>query len=565
MAIASVPRVAEGATRETGDGLLAAAALIGASGLASRVLGLYRDRLLADRFGAGEVLDAYFAAYRIPDLLYNLLIVGALSAAFLPVISRYLSNGPAGRESAFRTANALLTLTVLLLAGIAAVLFVTTPAFVRILAPGFPVASRDLTADFTRIMLLQPILLGISSVVGSLLLSFHRFLAYAAAPVLYNAGIIAGVVLFVPALGHRGLAWGVVTGALLHLLIQLPALWKTGFRFRPTMVIQHEGVKAVSQLFFPRLVGLIAGQVGAVLVTVLGSRLAAGSISAYSLAENLQAVPIGIVGISMAVAAFPFLAAAAARQDVPGYLATLTRALRVTFAVALPASIFLVLLRAQIVRVILGTGAFDWHDTTLTYTALSILALSVVAQSIIPILARAFFALHDTRTPMLVSLIAIAVNVAGALLLTPRLGVAGLAWAFTAAAAAHFLILLTVLHVRLGELEDVELLRSFGRIAIATVVAGFCIQGPALLLTHAGIDLARVPPALAAVLLGFKGVIAYNVNMQTFVGVATQLVGSLLGGALVFLATAMLLGAHEPKLVLDFLRSGRLRRSRHAV
>lgn len=531
--------------------LLSAAGIVALSGLASRVLGLLRDRIFAHLFGAGEVLDAYYAAYRVPDLLYNLLILGALSAAFLPIVSTYLANGESGRRAAFRMASALITIAVSALAVLALLLALVAPILLPVLAPGFDAPRRDLAVLFTRIMLLQPILLGLSSVLSGMLLAFQRFKAYAAAPVVYNAGIIVGAVIFVPRLGPVGLAWGVVLGALLHVLVQLPSVSRLGFHFQPTFFWRQHGVRQVFHLFVPRLVGLLAGQIGVLVVTFLGSGLIAGSIAAYLLAENLQAVPIGLVGISMAVAAFPFLSAAAARGDAQGFTGTLVRALRLVLFVALPSSAFLVLLRAQIVRVVLGTGAFDWEDTVTTFSILGILALSVVAQSIIPLLARAFFALHDTRTPMGASVVAITVNIVGAVLLSSRMGVEGLAWSFSASSLLHFLLLLTLLHIRLGGLQDVVLLVSVIRAGIATMAAALVVQGPALVLTK--LPDSSTPEQLPVFLFGLKGLIASAVNMQTFLGVAAQLTGSLVGGTIVFFFAARLLGAEEPHFLRGML------------
>lgn len=543
--------------RAGGIGLLSAAVIIGVTGLASRILGLLRDRLLADRFGAGAILDAYFAAYRVPDLLYNLLILGALSAAFLPVVSRYIARGERGRADAFRMANALMTTAVGLLTCISVILALFAPQLVSVLAPGFERSQQQLTIQLTRILLLQPILLGASSVVSGLLLSFHRFFAYAAAPVLYNAGIIIGVVAFVPTLGPIGLGWGVVVGALLHFLVQIPSLVRTGFRFRPTITLRHDGLASVSRLFIPRFISLFAGQVGGLVVTVLGSQIMTGSIAAFTFAENLQSVPIGIVGISMAVAVFPFLATAAARQDAVEFSALLSRALRLTLFVALPASVFLLLFRAQIVRVILGTGAFTWGDTRETFTILGILALSVVPQSVLPILARAFFSVHDTRTPMLVSIAAITTNILAAIILVPRMGVSGIAWALALSSLLHFIFLLTFLHVRLGGLDDRKLLSSITRVATATFVSALVIQGPAIILDRLGVTVFSAPPFLMLAATGLKGSIAAVVNMQTFLGVATQLFGALGGGVIVYLTTARVLRIPEISLMRTLFRRPR--------
>lgn len=543
--------------RAGGNGLLSAAAIIAVSGLVSRFLGLLRDRLFADRFGAGSILDAYFVAYRVPDLLYNLLVLGALSAAFLPVVSHYLARGERGRADAFRMANALVTIAVGLLTCMSMALALFAPQLVNLLAPGFDEGRKVLTIQLTRILLLQPILLGVSSIVSGLLLSFHRFFAYAAAPVLYNTGIIVGVLLFVPRMGPIGLAWGVVTGALLHVAVQLPSLMRTGFRFRPRVAVQHEGLATVFRLFVPRLISLAAGQVGALVVTVLGSQLVAGSIAAFTFAENLQSVPIGIVGISMAVAVFPFLASAAARQDQSEFSAVLSRAICLTVFVALPASVFLLLFRAQIVRVVLGTGAFSWEDTRETLTILGILALMVVPQSVLPILARAFFSVHDTKTPMLVSIVAITTNILAAIILVPRLGVSGIAWALALSSFLNFLLLLAFLYERLGGLDDQRLLSSIVRVALATFVAALVIQGPGSILDRMGVDISSAPRSLRLAAAGLKGIIAASVNMQTFRGVATQLVGALGGGVITFLLLARALRIPEISLVRALFRRPR--------
>lgn len=534
------------------------------SGLVSRALGLLRDRMLAHDFGAGPVLDAYFAAYRLPDLLYNLLIVGGLSAVFLPIVSRHLASDAEGRAVAFRVANTLLTAVSLLLTGIALILVLLAPLLVQVMVPGFDDERSRLTVVFTRIMLLQPVLLGLSSILSGLLLAFHRFRAYAAAPVFYNAGIILGILFFVPAVGLQGLAWGVVFGAVLHLLVQVPAVARIGFRLRLTPPFALDSFREVSQLFIPRLVALLGNQVGGIVVTVVGSGLLAGSISAYLLADNLRSVPVGLVGIPLAVAAFPFLATAVARQRAQVFVSTLVDTVRLTLFFAVPASVFLILLRSQIVRVILGTGSFDWEDTRTTLSVLGILSVAIVAQSLIPLLARAFFSLHDTRTPMGVSLLVISLHVLGALVLVPRFGVQGLAWAAVSALLAEFVLLLTILHAKLQGLQDRLLFLSLGRVALASLAGGLVIQGPGVLLARLGVPVDELTPVYRTVAQGLKGLIASSVDMQTFWGVAAQLVGCLLGGSLVFWAVSLAFRSTELGLLgaaWRSLRASRLRSS----
>lgn len=509
--------------------LISAAALVALSSLLSRLLGLFRDRLFAEHFGAGPELDAYFAAYRIPDIIFNLLVLGTLTAAFLPVFSTYLSRGEKGKKEAFEVAESLFFITTVLLVFCAVILFILTPVIVPLIAPGFDDNRMALMIVLGRIMLLQPILLGASSILGTILTSFNRFFAYAAAPVLYNLGIIFGVIFFVPSMGVKGVAWGVVLGAILHLLIQLPSTIKLGFRFRLSLRWRHEGLKNIGRLMVPRLIGLLAGQVNDLVVNFIGSTLLVGSIAVYAFADNLQNVPIGLVGISFAVAAFPQLSRAAAENAPEVFSHTLIKTIRLVLFLAVPLSVAMFLLRSEIVRVILGAGRFDWNDTKATFTVLSILVLSVFAQSLVPLLARAFFAMHDTKTPMVASIVTIIVNLVGAFLLGSQYGVIGLAWAFSGASLVNFLILFGVLRKRLGGLDDKYLLSGLYRMLFASILAGITIQ------------LLKMP-------------IGNLVNMQTFLGVFTKLFGSAIGGATVYLFAGKLLKLEEFDILFGGLK-----------
>lgn len=503
-----------------GQTVVSAAALIALSAFVSRALGLFRDRLLASTFGAGPELDAYFAAYRIPDLLFNLLILGTISAAFLPVFASSIAKGEQGLKEAFAIAHSLVTLTVLILSGCAVVLFVLAPYIVPALAPGFDMERRQMMLQLSRIMLLQPILLGISSILGSMLTTFGRFFAYAFAPVLYNVGIILGVVLLVRPLGVRGLAWGVVLGAGLHLLVQVPGAWRVGFRFRPRLAFLEDGLWQIGRLMVPRLIGLLAGQASALIVTFIGSLLAAGSIAAYTFADNLQAVPIGLVGVSFAVAVFPQLSVAAARNKATEFLGPLIRSARLVLFLILPLSFMIIPLRAQIVRVVLGTGAFNWEDTQRTLNVLGILAFGVFAQSLIPLLARAFFALRDTRTPMIASLCAIGANIVGALILGRQFGIEGLAVAAVLSGILHVVMLFLFLETRLGTFQDENLPKAIMKMTGAALTAVFAVQ-----------------------LLKYS--IASVVDMQRAWGVLAQLVGAAGGGTLVYLGMCSLFHIEE--------------------
>jgi putative peptidoglycan lipid II flippase len=277
------------------------------------------------------------------------------------------------------------------------------------------------------------------------------------------------------------------------------------------------------------MIGLLAGQVNDLVVNFIGSTLLVGSIAVYAFADNLQNVPIGLVGISFAVAAFPQLSRAAAENAPEIFSHTLVKTIRLVLFLALPLSAAMFLLRSEIVRVILGAGRFDWNDTKATFTVLSILVLSVFAQSLVPLLARAFFAMHDTKTPMFASIITIIVNIFGAFFLGTKFGVVGLAWAFTLASLVNFLILMIIVRTRLGGLDDKFMLSGVYRMLIATAVAGVVIQ------------LLKMP-------------IGNLVNMQSFVGVFIKLFGSAIGGAIAYLVTSRLLGLGEFNLLFGGLR-----------
>ena len=283
--------------------ITAAAIIIGSASLVSRLLGVLRDRVLAGEFGAGAELDMYYAAFRIPDLVFNLLVLGALSAGFIPVFSGYLKNKKEAWELVNVATNAL-GIALLLLT---ALLLLITPLLMRMITPGFDSTQLEITSQLARIMFLSPLLLGISAIWGGVLQSLRQFFIYSLAPIVYNVGIIIGALYFVPSLGVYGLAWGVVLGAGLHMLIQLPPVLRLGYRYRPVIDFEHRGFRKIVAMMLPRTLGLLTSQLNFLVITIIGSTLAAGSIAIFNLANNLQSFPLGIFGISFAIAAFPTL------------------------------------------------------------------------------------------------------------------------------------------------------------------------------------------------------------------------------------------------------------------
>jgi len=389
--------------------VFSAAVILAVMALASRVLGLFRDRLLAGKFGAGDALDVYFAAFRLPDFIYSILVMGAISSAFIPIFAQYWQKD---KKEAWHLTSGIMNLVSLGLIFLALIFIVFAPWLVSFIAPGFSGEKREMTVLLTRIMFLSPIFLGMSSILSGVLQYFNRFFVSSLAPVIYNLGIIFGIVFLVPEMGIVGLAWGVVLGAFLHFLIQLPSAIYSGFHWQKIFSLYHEGIKKIVKLTIPRTVGLAGTQINFWIITAIASTLASGSIAIFNLSNNLQYVPIGIIGISFATASFPKLAKSFAEKDKENFSRSFFSTFNQILFWVLPISVGFFLLRAQVVRIVLGTGQFGWVDTRLTAAALGVFAFSIFAQSLIPLISRAFYSFHDTKTPVLISLLSIGVNIA---------------------------------------------------------------------------------------------------------------------------------------------------------
>lgn len=453
-----------------------AAFVIAAAGIASRLLGFIRDRLLAGRFGAGDTLDAYYAAFRIPDTLYNLLVMGALSAAFVPVFTEFLSKEK--KKEALDLAAGVLEWILLLLGGLSLIAIVAAPEIVSVLAPGFSEEKRSITVELTRIMLLSPLFLGASAVFGGMLLSFRCFTAYSLAPILYNLGIIVGITLFVPAFGMVGLAWGVALGATFHMAVQIPSVRSRGFfpsLFRHRL--RFDGpVRRVATLMIPRTLGIAANQLSLFLTTVFASLLASGSLATFTLASNIEAIPIGLFAVSFSLAAFPTLSFSASEKRNGDFFDTLSRTTRRILFFVVPVSMLFIVFRAQVVRVILGSGRFDWEDTIATFGVLAWLSLSLFAQALIPLFARAFYAIQDTRTPFYFAFLGEAVYVVSVALLLPRYETSALAMAFSIGTSVNFLALLFALRKKVAGWNDREFFFENALIFLAAILAGIVAQ-----------------------------------------------------------------------------------------
>lgn len=385
--------------RELG-GLHQAAFFLALSAIGSKLLALLRDRFLASTFGAGKTLDVYYASFILPDYLYNFLLFIVSASALIPL---FLEKTSRSRDEGKRFLDNALTAFFALTVVCAAILFFLIPLLAPFIVPGFSADEQAQLIVLSRILLLSPVLLGLSNLISSVIQSLRRFFIYALAPIFYNIGIILGVLVFYRWWGLIGIALGVVSGCLMHVSIQIPSLIKSGFLPWFTLKINKEEIKKIVKLSFPRALGLTFNQFVLTIITAIASVLGPGSIAVFNLAINLQTIPLTIVGMSYGVAAFPTLAQFYVKNEREKFLEHVLIAARHIIFWSFPITVLFIVLRAQIVRAVLGAGAFTWADTRLTAASLAILSLAIASQGLLFLLVRAFYAAGRTKTPLLIN------------------------------------------------------------------------------------------------------------------------------------------------------------------
>ncbi len=383
-------------------GVHQAAFLIGFFTFLSQLLALVRDRLLAHHFGAGATLDIYYAAFRIPDLMYAAVASLVSISVLIPFFSGIFEQK---KEEANRLMSTVFTVFLALMIAISIVVWLLMPYLAKLLMPGIndPVALEKLIS-LSRLLLLQPIFLGISNLLGVITQISRRFFLYAMSPILYNLSIIAGLVFLYPVMGIKGVAVGVIVGGLLHFAIQVPYVWKQGLLPRITFNIDHKIVWDIFKLSVPRTLTLSASNIELIFITSYASLITAGSISIFNFSNNLQSVPFAIVGVSYALAAFPTLSACFARGERDQFIEHVTTAARHIIFWSIPITSLFIVLRAQIVRIILGSGSFNWDNTRLTAACLALFTISLVGQGLELLFIRAYYAAGRTTKPLFVNL-----------------------------------------------------------------------------------------------------------------------------------------------------------------
>jgi putative peptidoglycan lipid II flippase len=439
--------------------------------------------LILAEFGTSAGLDAYFAAARLPTLLFSLLAGGALASAFVPTFTGLLA--AEARAAAWRLASAVGNVVTMALTAFAALVFFLAPWLVaHVVAPGFEDPTQiALTVDLLRILLLAPILFGVSGMLMGVLNAHQHFLLPALAPAMNNVGVIAGVVFLVPRLGIYGLAWGAVLGAALHLAIQLPGLVRRRPRYSATLGLSDPSVRQVFRLMAPRLLSVGIVEINFLVNAIIASALPTGSLTALTNAFTIMLMPQALIAQSTAIAALPTFSAQAARGALGDLRLTLARTLRGVLFLALPATLGLMLLRTPIVAMLFERGAFTAESTDLVAWALLWYAVGLPSHAVLEVVVRAFFALKDTLRPVLVSLVAMGLNVVLSLTLTTvfaRVGwepVGGLALANSMATTVEAALLVYLIRRRLDGLawQSIErgVLAAVG--ASAAMVAGLIV------------------------------------------------------------------------------------------
>lgn len=384
------------------NGLHEAAFLLGIFAILSQVLALFRDRLLAHLFGASQTLDIYYAGFRIPDFIFAGVASFMSALVLIPLLTKKAGESDARAQ---KFLNDTFTIFFSFLVIVSVGIFIVVPDLIHALFPAYSGNAYTELVSMSRLLLLSPILLGLSNLLGSVTQMLHKFFAFAMAPVLYNLGIICGAVFFFPAFGAIGLAWGVVLGAFLHFFVHFYVSSRNGFMLNLSFSPSFFDAWEVVRTSLPRTIGLSANQIALFALVAFAAKLPQGSITVFNFAFNLQSVPLAVVGVSYATAAFPGLAKHFAEDEIRQFLEKILSAARHIIFWSLPVLVLMIVLRAQIVRTILGTGSFDWTATRLTAACLAIFTVSVVAQSVGLLFVRGFYATGNNRIPLLVNVI----------------------------------------------------------------------------------------------------------------------------------------------------------------
>lgn len=499
-------------------GIFSAALIISLAYSISMVLGILRERLLVAHFYAccSSQLDVYYAAFRLPDMIFQLVVIGALSAAFIPVFSESLAQD---EKSANKLASSLINLLMAFFIVLAVIVFVFAEPISTLITGNFSSSQVSLMAQMTRVMLLAQIFFLVSNFFSATIQSHQRFLLPSLSPIAYNLGIILSVVFLSRFFGIWAATIGVLFGAFLHLLIQLPLLLKLGFKYSFSFDLFDHRVRKVVKLMLPRTLALAASQIEATVSLFLATSLAPGSLTIYYLAQRLVDLPVRLLGTSVGQAALPILSLQLAQKQEEEFKVTLRRSFNQILYLSLPATAIFLVLRVQLVRLAYGAKSFPWIATIITSRTLAAVAFSIFSQSAAQLLVRGFYALHDTRTPFIVSLTSVAVSITLSVIFifSLNLGVFGLALAFSIANAFNLIALLLVFNFQKEKFVNNGNLFSWIKMTTASFLAAFFSWGSMRILDNFVFDTTKTIPLLLLTICSFLvGLLVYFLISKLF-------------------------------------------------
>lgn len=423
--------------------IFSAAVIIALTYAVSMVLGIFRERILVSRFFpcCRAELDSYYAAFRIPDIIFQLIVIGALSSAFIPVFSDRLAKD---QKEAYSLSSSLINIFLLFFLILCVIIYFFAKPFSQLIAGGFADSQINLMAGMTRVMLLAQIFFLVSSFFSAIVQTQRRFLIPSLSPIVYNLGIIFSILLLSNRLGIWSAVFGVVLGAFLHLLIQIPLLLKLGYKYNFVFDFKNYGVRKVIRLMIPRTLALAASQFETTYSVFLATSLVSGSLTIYNLAQRLVDLPVRLLGTSVGQAALPTLSNSLAQGKKEEFKKIFSQSLNQILYLAFPVTALFLVLRVQAVRFAYGAKSFPWVATLTTGRTLAVIVLSIFSQSAVQLLVRGFYAFHDTLIPFLISIISVLLNVSLSIYFVKGLGLGifGLALSFSISNFVNFLLLL---------------------------------------------------------------------------------------------------------------------------
>jgi len=485
--------------------ILSAAMVITIASLISALLGFWRERLLVGYFfetvELQQQLDAYRVAAKLPELAFQLLIIGSLSAAFIPVFSKYLKKD---KVEAYLVSSSMINLVLLVFGALSLLIFVWAGPLTKLITSvNFGSEQVSLAANLTRVMLVAQLFFGVSNFLTGIVQSQQRFLIPALAPLAHNVGMIAGIVFLTPMIGIYSVAVGVVIGAFLHLIFQLPLAKNLGFVYKPVMRLKHKGVREMMKLIPPRTLAISVTQLEFLATGFFATAMSAGALTIFELAQRLMSAPLRVFSVPIGQASLPFLSAESDSDHMENFKKLFLDSLHKILYLALPASALLLVLRVPLVRILYGAREFPWSATILTGKTVAILAVGIFAHSANHLLSRSFYALHNTKIPLLLALVSMVVNItlAGMFTFWFGFGVVGLAMAVTVAAIVQAVLMMGALSKLVGGFEPVKAFGPMIKMGSATVIMGVFLWVPMRLLDQFVFDTTRTVPLVALTII----------------------------------------------------------------